>query len=356
MTTTPRTVAIVGGGLAGAKTAEALRAHGFDGKVTLVGDEPHRPYERPALSKALLTSGSVPDEELYVHGPTWYADHDVELLLDSPVHSVDLAGRHVMVGAGARLGFDVAACSPPAAPPDGCPCRGPGWPGCTTCAPSGTARPCTPPSWTGRAWWSSAAGGSGWKWPRPPRRWGRRSRWWRRRVSPCGALLGDRVATLLLDAHRSRGVDRSSPRRRSRGWSATAAATWPGSRSATGARCLRTWSLVGIGAVPTVALAQQAGLAVQDGVVVDEHLRTSDPDVFAVGDIANAWHPTLDVRLRVEHWATALNQPATVAASVTGHPQPYGAAPVLLQRPVRPRSGVHRPHRPHARLAGGPAR
>jgi 3-phenylpropionate/trans-cinnamate dioxygenase ferredoxin reductase component len=74
----PRTFAIVGAGLAGAKAAEALRAEGFDGQIVLYGAEPHRPYERPPLSKGYL-HGSAERDTVYVHPQTWYAEHEVDL-------------------------------------------------------------------------------------------------------------------------------------------------------------------------------------------------------------------------------------------------------------------------------------
>ncbi len=81
------------------------------------------------------------------------------------------------------------------------------------------------------------------------------------------------------------------------------------------------------GAAPNTSLAEGCGLDVADGIVVDASLRTSDPDIFAVGDIADAWHPTLGRRIRVEHWANALNQPATAAAAMLGNDAAYDELP-----------------------------
>jgi len=82
-----------------------------------------------------------------------------------------------------------------------------------------------------------------------------------------------------------------------------------------------------VGAAPNTSLAQACGLDVSDGILVDAALRTSDPDIFAVGDIANALHPTLVRRIRVEHWATALNQPAVAAAAMLGNDASYDELP-----------------------------
>jgi 3-phenylpropionate/trans-cinnamate dioxygenase ferredoxin reductase subunit len=85
--------------------------------------------------------------------------------------------------------------------------------------------------------------------------------------------------------------------------------------------------VVGIGATPNTSLAEACGLDVSNGILVDAALRTSDPDIFAVGDIANASHPTLGRRIRVEHWANALNQPATAAAAMLGNDASYDELP-----------------------------
>ena len=88
--------------------------------------------------------------------------------------------------------------------------------------------------------------------------------------------------------------------------------------------------VVGIGAAPRVDLAKAAGLHVEDGVVVDAHLRSSNPHVLAVGDIARAHHPFLGTHVRVEHWANALNQPATAAATIVGADEPYDKLPYFF--------------------------
>jgi NADPH-dependent 2,4-dienoyl-CoA reductase/sulfur reductase-like enzyme len=88
--------------------------------------------------------------------------------------------------------------------------------------------------------------------------------------------------------------------------------------------------IVGVGAAPRVGLAADAGLDVDNGVLVDENLQTSDPDIVAVGDIAHQTHPVLGQRVRVEHWANALNQPATAAATMLGDARPYEELPYFF--------------------------
>ncbi|HLN66470.1 MAG TPA: FAD-dependent oxidoreductase [Streptosporangiaceae bacterium] len=95
---------IVGASLAGAKAAEALREEGFGGPIVLIGDEDERPYERPPLSKDYLL-GKAEREAIYVHSPSWYAEHDVDLRLGTTVTGVDPAAREVTLADGSRIGY-----------------------------------------------------------------------------------------------------------------------------------------------------------------------------------------------------------------------------------------------------------
>jgi 3-phenylpropionate/trans-cinnamate dioxygenase ferredoxin reductase subunit len=100
--------------------------------------------------------------------------------------------------------------------------------------------------------------------------------------------------------------------------------------------------IVGVGIVPNSQLALAAGVDVDNGVRVDAQLRTSDPDIYAAGDVANAYHPLLGKHIRVEHWANALHQPQTAAKAMLGQRVAYDRIPLLLHRPVRPRHGIPR--------------
>ena len=104
MNTQPSFV-IVGGGMAGAIAAQTLREEGFDGKITLLGQEPNAPYERPPLSKDYL-QGKAERDSIFVHPEPWYAEHAVELSLGSAVTSLDPASRTVTTAAGERLSYD----------------------------------------------------------------------------------------------------------------------------------------------------------------------------------------------------------------------------------------------------------
>jgi 3-phenylpropionate/trans-cinnamate dioxygenase ferredoxin reductase component len=99
------TFVIIGAGLAGAKACEALRERGFDGRIVLLGDERHRPYERPALSKDYLT-GKSEREQLFVHPAAWYAEHDVDLRTGHEATAIDRTSRRVTLAGGDQVGYD----------------------------------------------------------------------------------------------------------------------------------------------------------------------------------------------------------------------------------------------------------
>jgi 3-phenylpropionate/trans-cinnamate dioxygenase ferredoxin reductase subunit len=138
-------------------------------------------------------------------------------------------------------------------------------------------------------------------------------------------VLGPQVAPVFADLHRQHGVDLRLGVRVAEITVSGGKAT--GARLADGTRIGADAVIVGIGAAPQTALAEAAALDVRDGVVTDASLRTSDPDIYAAGDIANAFHPLLGRRIRVEHWANALHQPKTAAASMLGRDAVYDRVP-----------------------------
>jgi NADPH-dependent 2,4-dienoyl-CoA reductase/sulfur reductase-like enzyme len=144
---------------------------------------------------------------------------------------------------------------------------------------------------------------------------------------PLLGVLGKELATVFADLHRAHGV-------RLRLSATVEEFTTDGGR-VTGVRVdgetiPADAVVVGVGVAPDVTLAESAGLAVDNGVLVDARLRTSDADIFAVGDIANHDHPLLGRRVRVEHWATALNQPAVAVAALLGGDAPYSELPYFF--------------------------
>ena len=320
-------VVIVGAGLAGAKTAEALRAAGYHGGIRLVGEERHLPYERPALSKEGLIDRPV-GEKVRVHPEGWYADHEVELITDRPVTEVDVHARRVSLGGSAHLRFDSLVLTTGSAP------RRLRMEGSDL---AGVHQLRTVEDST--ALYAALARGprtviigGGWiglEVAAAARSHGAEVTVLEQAPVPMERVLGARMAGVLLRAHRDRGVD-------VRG-GVEVRALLPDGRSRVAAVLLGDGTVleadvvvVGVGAQPRTELAQRAGLEVSNGIVVDAGLRSATPDVYAAGDVANAWHPFLRRRLRVEHWDNALHQPETVAASILGVDAAYDRLPYFF--------------------------
>jgi len=313
MNTQPSFV-IVGGGMAGAIAAQTLREEGFDGKITLLGQEPNAPYERPPLSKDYL-QGKAERDSIFVHPEPWYAEHAVELSLGSAVTSLDPASRTVTTATGERMSYDKLLLATGSKPrhldvpgadldgayylrnvedSDGLKIKfadanrvviiGAGWIGLETAA-------------------AARAGGldvtllvSG--------------------DLPLEHVLGPEVAPIFDELHRSHGVDL---RYRTTAVELTGRhGTVTGVMLSDGTRIDADMIIVGVGVAPRTELAAAAGLKIDNGIVVDEHLRTSDPDIFAAGDIAQTYSPRLGRHIRVEHWANARRQGAVAARAMLG--------------------------------------
>jgi 3-phenylpropionate/trans-cinnamate dioxygenase ferredoxin reductase subunit len=142
---------------------------------------------------------------------------------------------------------------------------------------------------------------------------------------PLLRVLGPEVAQVFADLHRSHDVDLRLKTQLSAISTENGRAT--GLTLADGSQITADAVLAGVGAAPNTELASAAGLEVDDGILVDAGLRTSDPDIFAAGDVANAVHPLLGKRIRVEHWANALKQPKTAATSMLGGEASYSDLP-----------------------------
>ncbi|HEX6337328.1 MAG TPA: FAD-dependent oxidoreductase, partial [Jiangellaceae bacterium] len=142
--------------------------------------------------------------------------------------------------------------------------------------------------------------------------------------NPLVRVLGPEVAQVFADLHRSHGVDLRTNTTVS---SVDADAGRAMVHLADGATVAADLVVVGVGVAPETALADAAGLKVDNGIVVDEYLRTSHPDVFAAGDVANAYHPRLGRHLRVEHWDNAIAQGLAAAGNMLGAQEPYERLP-----------------------------
>ncbi|WP_433662822.1 NAD(P)/FAD-dependent oxidoreductase [Nocardia sp. CA-128927] len=322
---------IVGGGLAAAKLAEALRANDFPGSVTLIGSEEWLPYERPPLSKDHL-AGKKQLAEFTVQPRQWYRDHRVEVRVGTTVEGLDRAEKTISLPDGSTVSYDKLALATGSTP------RTLPIPGAD--APNVYTLRNIEDSDTLIEFFASAAQsvviiGAGWigmEVAAAARAADLAVTIVETAEHPLLGSLGPEMGEVFAELHRSNGVDL----RLGAKVSEITTVEGIGTRLANGVK-LEDGSvieaqavLVAVGASPNIELAEDAGLDVDGGVLVDEHLATSDPDIVAVGDIAEQQHPLLGRRIRVEHWANALNQPAVAAATMLGKEASYDRLPYFF--------------------------
>ena len=319
---TDQTFVIVGASLAGATAAETLRSEGFDGRVVLIGEEDQRPYERPLLSKEYLR-GEKPAAKLFVHDEGFYADHDIELMTGTLVESVDPVAHHVALAGGDVMPYSKLLLSTGAVPRV-LPIPGADLPGVRYLRQQGdsdTLRSEIPSAGRvviiGAGWIGSEIAASA-------RQLGAQVSIVAPEAVPLERVLGVEVGGVYRDLHREHGVDLHLSTQVAE---IVGTGTAQGVRTADGLVIEGDLVVVGVGAAPRDELARAAGLGVENGIVVDELLRTSAPDIFAAGDVASTWNARYNRRVRMEHWANALNQGQTAARNMLGQDTPYTKLP-----------------------------
>ena len=317
-----QTFIIAGASLAGAKAAEELREQGFDGRVVLLGAEPERPYERPPLTKDYLR-GESPREQAYVHAEEFYAEQRIELLTSTTVTAIDPVVSTVTVGDGRELRFDrlllATGAEPRRIPVPGAALGGVYY--LRSMADCDALRErldggghvaVVGAGWIGSEFAASA-----------------RQRGFEVTVIdplslPNERIFGREIGGFYRDVHAQHGVELllGDGVHSFEGDGTVARVRTTGGRTVD---C--DFAVVGIGVSPRTKLAHEAGLEVENGILVDERLQTSSHNVFAAGDLANAWHPFFEQRVRVEHWANALNQGPAAARAMLGEPVSYDRIP-----------------------------
>ena len=313
---------LVGGGLASATAAERLREGGYGDAITIVGDEEARPYERPGLSKEYLQGTSARDS-LFVHPDDWYPSHEVATRFGEAVVSVDPARSSVRLASGETLPYRHLVLAT-GATPRSLPLPGIDHDGVHTLRRIGDADALREEMTEGCRVVVIGAGWIGLEVAAAARLAGAEVTVLESSLVPLQRVLGDRLGRYFGDLHRRHGVDLRP--------GSTVSAIIGEHHQVTGVLTPDELLpadvvVVGVGVTPNTALAADAGLVVDNGVAVDERLRTSNPAILAAGDVANAFHTTLGRRVRVEHWDNAIRQGRLAADTVLGRDAVYDWQP-----------------------------
>ncbi|MCO5315231.1 MAG: FAD-dependent oxidoreductase [Solirubrobacterales bacterium] len=319
------TIVVVGAGLTAAKAVEALRETGNENRVVLIGDEPHRPYERPPLSKAYLRGER--DDAPWVHDAGWYDEHNVELLTGHRVTAIDPDESRVVVDGADPVPWDRLLFATGAEP------RRIGIPGhdltgvhylrtlessdsLGAAIQGGSARVVV----VGAGWIGSEVAASA-------RQKGCEVTVIEPAEVPLERVLGKQMGGIYRDVHLDQGVQMML---------GTGVEAFEGServervRTSDGRTVEADLVVVGIGVIPRTSLAEEMGVACENGILTNASLQTNVPGVYAAGDVANAYHPFYERRIRVEHWNNAMKQGPAAGRALAGEEVSYDEIPYFF--------------------------
>jgi 3-phenylpropionate/trans-cinnamate dioxygenase ferredoxin reductase subunit len=316
-------VAIVGAGQAGFQAAASLRQDGFAGRIVLISDEPVSPYQRPPLSKSYLAGESSLDE-LWLRPETFYTQHQIDVLAGETVTAIDRTERRLRMAPGGELSWDHLVLATgaryrplavPGAELDGVlPLR--------TLAEANVLRERLDET---REVVVVGAGFIGLEFASVAIVRGAAVHIIEVTQHPMGRVVSSTTSRFFTDAHRRWGARISLGTGVARITGAGGRAT--GVETTEGQHLPADLVLICIGVIPNAELAREAGLAVDNGIVVDEYLATGDPRIFAIGDCANFPTPFAVGRVRLESVQNAVDQGRCVAAHIAGKPAPYDKVP-----------------------------
>lgn len=315
-------IVILGAGQAGLQAAQSLREHGVDAPITLVGDETHPPYQRPPLSKGFL-KGEIDCERLYLKPSSYYADRGIALMLGRPVGCIDIGARHLACTDGSVLAFDTLILATGTRP------RIPRLPGhdlanvftLRAIADVDALRPALES--TSRV---AIAGGGyvGLEVAAVLRALGKsvvvveaEDRVLKRVTSPT-------ISDFFTELHTANGVEILTGSRIAAIMEETEAS---GLRLDDGRTIAADAVLLAVGAVPNAEIAEAAGIATSDGILVDRHGRSSVAGVFACGDCARFPSRRYGRSLRLESVQNAIDQAKAIAATIAGNPTEHDPVP-----------------------------
>lgn len=313
-TTTPGMV-IIGGGLAGATAAETLRKEGYAGDITIVADEAELPYQRPPLSKGFL-SGKEDEDSLLPYPGTWYPENNVTVLTGTAATALDPANHTVALADGRSLSYAklliATGASPRVIPFKGVDLDGVHY--FRSKADSVALKELLKggghnvvmvgSGWIGMEIAATAA------------ELGNKVALLGLEEVPLSTAIGNELGRVFASRHEEAGVKfflpSSAEEIQGTGGKVTAVLT------TTGETLVADIVIVAVGVVPNISLAKDAGLTISNGIQVNGSLQSSDPDIFAAGDVANSLHPITGAYARSEHWANAIASGKVAAKSMLG--------------------------------------
>ncbi len=314
-------VVIVGGGQAGGQAALSLRQNGYEGSITVVGDEPYVPYERPPLSKSFL-AGDVTEERMFMRPAAFYADKHITLMQQATVARIDRAGHRVLLSDGASLPYSKLVLATGGRVRKMM-CPGADLPGVHYLRNIDDVLGFRDRMTPGLKLVIVGGGYIGLEVAAVAVKRGCKVTVLEMMPLVLNRVVAPEMSHFYTDVHRAAGVDiRTS----------TAVTAFEGNGKVDRVICGDAsyevdLVIVGIGIVPNVELAAEAGLAVDNGIMVDDCTRTDDPDIFAAGDCTNHPNAIIGERLRLESVPNALAQGKAVALAIMGKPTPVVEVP-----------------------------
>jgi len=311
-------VVIVGGGAAGLAAAEMLRRKGYDGRLTMLSADADAPVDRPNLSKDFLAGGAPPDW-MPLRPDDWYAAQRIELLLNTRVEAIDVAQQQLRIAGGASRRYGallLATGADPVVLP--VPGAAPGQ--VHTLRTFADSRAIVAQAASARSALVIGSSFIGLEVAASLRGRGVEVHVVAPEVIPMLRVLGPELGAFVRDLHAEHGVVFHL---------GTTVAQVEGQRVrlADGTSFDADLIVAGVGVRPSLALAEQAGLAIDRGVTVDAYLQTSAPGIYAAGDIARWPDPHSGARIRVEHWVLAQRQGQVAALNILGARHPFDAVP-----------------------------
>lgn len=316
-------IVIVGASLTAAKATEELLNQGFGGEIVLLGDEDVRPYERPPLSKEFLRGESDPP---FVQDEDFYERDRIELRTGVAVTSIDPAGSTVTVDGSEVVGFDRLLIAT-GAEPRRLDLPGSELDGIVTLRTLSDSKALGSQLKEGLKVVVIGAGWIGSEVAASARQKGCDVTMIAPEKVPLERVLGEELGGFYGDVHTEQGV---------RFLGETGVTGFTGSSEVESVSTDKHGEIpadlvvVGVGVNPRAGLAEAAGIATENGILVDASLETDAPGVFAAGDVANAWHPFYNRRIRVEHWANARRQGAAAARSMLGQEVAFDEIPYFF--------------------------